>query len=365
MTASRRKPKSRHGCFQCKRRSVKCHEKRPQCSNSIATVVEPEGAVLDREGTLDCHPSPTQTLWVGHEASSPTNQFNIPHLKLLHNWTTSTCHTISRNHADARVWQALIPEKAVSCPRLLHGIFAVSALHPAMTRESKPQINTSSEAIKMFTKVGVNIEPPEQNASFALSSLLIVFAFGFPLATASQHQTKANSLNEFVQIFKLSRKMIKFATPTMNEVHTSEIGGLLLVEEVQSSLSSSSCVVINALGEQLNTVCSPTHEHHQAFADTVACLEKLYVELDGTGGIVSRAFMWSCDVPETFIALVPTSNPFALVIIAHYCVVLHQLRKCWWIASWRERVMNVIVATLGPEWKPSVAWALDTENERH
>ncbi|KAB8276239.1 hypothetical protein BDV30DRAFT_236071 [Aspergillus minisclerotigenes] len=138
-----------------------------------------------------------------------------------------------------------------------------------MTRESKPQINTRSEAIKMFTKVGVNVEPPEHNVSFALLSLLIVFLFGFPPATASQHQTKANSPDGLVQIFKLSRKMIKFATPTMNEVRTSEIGGLLLVEEVQSSLSFSSCVVINALREQLNTVCPPTHEHYQAFADTV------------------------------------------------------------------------------------------------
>ncbi|KAB8201692.1 hypothetical protein BDV34DRAFT_237511 [Aspergillus parasiticus] len=293
MTASRRKSKSRHGCFQCKRRSVKCDEKRPQCSNCE-----------NRRDICRCA-TPGPLLWANnttsnrHGTSSPTNQLNIPHLKLLLNWTTSTCHTISRNHADARVWQALIPEKAVSCPNPLDGIFAVSALHLAMTRET--------------------------NVGFALSSLLIVFAFGFPLATASQHQPKVNSLDELVQIFKLSRRMIKFATPTMNE-------------EVQSSLSSSSRVVINALREQLNTVCSPTHEHYQAFPDTVACLEKFYVELDGTGDIVSRASMWICDVPET---------------------------KCWWIASWRERVMNVTVATLCPEWKPSVAWALDTVNERH
>ncbi|KAE8327079.1 hypothetical protein BDV39DRAFT_205210 [Aspergillus sergii] len=201
----------------------------------------------------------------------------------------------------------------------------------------------------MFAKVGVNKEPPEHNVSFALSSLWIVSAFGFPLATASPHHTEANSLDELVQIFKLNRKTAKFATPTMNE----------------SSLSSSSRVVINALRELLNTACSSMHEHYQAFSDTAACLENLYVELDGTGDIISRAFMWICDVPETFITLVPTSNPFALVIRAHYCVVLHRLRKCWWIASWGERVMNVIVATLSPEWKPSVAWALDTVDERH
>ncbi|KAE8337819.1 hypothetical protein BDV24DRAFT_166950 [Aspergillus arachidicola] len=130
-----------------------------------------------------------------------------------------------------------------------------------------------SEAIKMFTKVGVNIEPPEHKVSFALSSLLIVFAFGLPPATASQHQTKANPLDELVRIFKLSRKMIKFATPTMNEGHTSKIGGLLLLEEVRSSLSSSSRVVISALRELLNTVYSPTHKHHQAFA-RYCCLSR-------------------------------------------------------------------------------------------
>ncbi|KAE8358725.1 hypothetical protein BDV27DRAFT_169218 [Aspergillus caelatus] len=385
MTASRRKPKSRHGCFQCKRRSVKCDEKRPQCSNCEnrrdicryatpgpwlwtnngtsggATAAEPERILLERDGALEFHPSPPETLRAGHEASTSMSQFNIPHLRLLLNWTTSTCHTISRNHADSRVWQTVIPEKALSCPHLMHGIFAVSALHLAITSEchdNERQIlveaaeQHQSEAIKMFTKIGVYVEPPDPNVSFALSSLLIGFAFGFPLAMTSQHQTKANSLDELVEIFMLSRKMIKFATPSMDKVHTSEIGGLLLVEEVQSSLSSSSRVVINALHELLNTVYSPTHELYQVFADTIACLEKLYMELDGTGDIVSRAFMWICDVPETF-------------ILTHYCVVLHRLRKCWWVASWGERVMNVIVTTLSPEWKPSVAWALDTVKERH
>lgn len=300
------------------------------------------------------------------------NQFNIPHLKLLLNWTTSTCHTISRNHADSPVWQAVIPEKALSCPHLMHGIFAVSALHLAITSECHDNERQTlveaaeqhqSEAIKMFTNIGAYEEPPDNNVSFALSSLLIVFAFGFPLAMAPQHQTKANSLDELVEVFMLSRKMIKYATPMMDKVHTSEIGDILLLEEVQSCLSSSSCRVINALHELLNAVYSPTYEHYQVFTDTIACLEKLYMELDGAGDIVSWAFMWICEVPETFIVLVQASDPFALVLIAHYCVALHRLRKCWWVASWGKRVVNVIVATLSSEWKPSVAWALDTVSE--
>ncbi|OGM47156.1 NADH-ubiquinone oxidoreductase subunit B [Aspergillus bombycis] len=384
-----------YGIFQIQK---KCDEKRPQCSNCDnrrdicryatpgpwlwtnnatsdgSTAAQPEGMMGSREGALHGHPSPTDDPRIGPEVSPPMSEFNIPHLRLLLNWTTSTCHTLSRNDADSRVWQTVIPEQALSCCHLMHGIFAVSALHLAITSEchgSERQTlveaaeQHQSEAIKMFTKIGDDVEPPSHNVSFALSSLLIGFAFGFPLAVGSQHPTKANSLDELVEVFLLSRKMIKFATPIMDEVHRSQIGDLLLVAEVQSNLSSASRVVINALHGLLNTVYSPTYEHYQVFTDTIACLEKLYTELDSTGDIVSRAFMWMCDVPERFIGFVQASNPFALVIIAHYCVVLHRLRDRWWIGSWGERVINAVVTTLRPEWKPSVAWALETVKAPH
>lgn len=78
-----------------------------------------------------------------------SSQFSTLHLKLLLNWTTSTCYSISRSDTDFRVWQSVIPEQALSCPHLLHGIFAVSSLHLALSSncqgEDRQQSSRHSE----------------------------------------------------------------------------------------------------------------------------------------------------------------------------------------------------------------------------
>jgi hypothetical protein len=262
----------------------------------------------------------------------------------------------------------------LSCPYLLHGIFAVSALHLALSSdcpEKEQQVliedaeHHQSEAIRMFTEIGDQLGPSENVESFALSSLLIGSAFAFPLAVATRCRTRASPLDELIGVFMLIRKMINFSTPLIDGVQKSELGGLFMVEEVQTSLSNSSQLAITALHEMLNAAYPPRHENNQVFTDAIDRLEQLLSKLDGAVEMVSRSFIWVCEVPAAFIDLLRGHNPLALIILAHYCVVLHQLRKRWWISSWGERVLDVIVRTLSPAWKPSVAWALHAVKARY
>jgi hypothetical protein len=116
------------------------------------------------------------------------------------------------------VWQRVIPQRALSCPYLLHGIFAVSALHLALSSdcpEKEQQVliedaeHHQSEAIRMFTEIGDQLGPSENVESFALSSLLIGSAFAFPLAVATRCRTRASPLDELIGVFMLIRKMIQ------------------------------------------------------------------------------------------------------------------------------------------------------------
>lgn len=97
------------------------------------------------------------------------------------------------------------------------------------------------------------------------------------------------SLEELIEIFLHVRKMMDFSTPMMTGVQASEMGDLLQVEQVRSSLSESSRLAILTLHE-LNTVYSTCHEGYQVFYSTICSLEKLLAELDG-GEMVSRSFM--------------------------------------------------------------------------
>ncbi|PYI01445.1 hypothetical protein BO78DRAFT_267512, partial [Aspergillus sclerotiicarbonarius CBS 121057] len=387
MSDKRRTPKSRHGCSQCKRRSVKCDEKRPQCSNCEkrqvhchyatpgpwlwaqpgschdSTTATPEATMSQEQGVPSQRGNQIATQYTSHRAPSSASEFNTQHLILLLNWSTSTCHSIARNDADSPVWQSVVPRRALSCPLLLHGLFAVSALHLALSshchgNEQQALVEDAqchqSEAIKMFTEITDSWGPSEHRASFALSSLLIGSAFAFPLAVARQPQTKASPLDELIEVFMLIRRMMNFSTPTIDAIQNSDLAGLLFVEDVQLSPSESSQLAIEALHKLLNATCLPGLGNCQVLADAINCLEELLGQLDSAVEMVSRSFIWVCEVPAAFLDLLQEYNPLALVILAHYCVVLHQLRKRWWISSWGKRVLDVIVKTLGPAWQSAV-----------
>ncbi|KAL4791070.1 hypothetical protein BDV19DRAFT_401564, partial [Aspergillus venezuelensis] len=258
----------------------------------------------------------------GHEGLACESQFNTQHLRLLLTWTTLTCHTISRSNTDARIWQEIIPHRALSSPSLLHGIFAVSVLHLALSSDvkgTKKQTLTEdaeahqSEVIKMIIKFDDQLQSSKPFESSALSCLLIGFAFAFPLVVATHCGAQDNALDELID--------------------ESELCGLLLTEETQFSPSRSPQEAIAALRELLSTQYSQKSKSHQVFSDTIDCLEQPFGRLDGTSEIVSWLFNWVCEVPAAFVDLLQEHNPLALVILAHYCAILHQLRDRWWISS--------------------------------
>ncbi|KAL3446098.1 hypothetical protein BJX65DRAFT_309337 [Aspergillus insuetus] len=332
---------------------------------------------------------------------SPFDPFNTHHLRLLLNWTTSTSHSISRTPADGPVWQRTIPERALSCPYLLHGIFTVSALHLALSTncqgsEKRTLIEAASHhqsaAIAMFTREDADLAALRLEG-FALSALLIGAAFAFPLAVAAPSRpppppgtgaaaaaaagtAAPSAVDELVEVFLLSRKMITYLGPAMHGLQRSELSAFFLLDDVDgvSNLSRSSRGSIDALWGLIEETYPATadraganhhHNNHRAiYTETITHLATLLGKLDGGGEMVSNSFNWINEVPDGYIELLRVHEPLALVILAHFCVVLYWLRERWWVARWGERVLQEIVGVLGPRWKGRVSWVIGVFENR-
>ncbi|KAL3482585.1 hypothetical protein BJX62DRAFT_112375 [Aspergillus germanicus] len=382
---------SRHGCLQCKRRGVKCDEKRPTCSKCESRLdacqygatgpwiwtepAVPGQSCKDHLGMASAsRPSKRDFYAVGKAsgAISPslsTGGLDSAHLRLLLNWTTATALTISRNDVDRPIWQTLVPREAVSNPCLLHGIFAVSALHLALVahtqdHERKQWISTAeyhqSAAISLFTHRIEKTYQVQHIGSFAISSLLIGWAFAFPLAVSGPDDGPSDPLGEMLQIFTFIKSTMEFSSPILTGPKSAEMRQLTYIEGIDPGrgLSGFSCLAISAL-YGLNATRILDWQDNRAFHQSINMLKDLFANIDSGAEPVSKTFMWISETPARFHHLLHQRHPFAFVILAHYCVALHHLRRAWWISSWGQNVLSMINRILSPEWRPFMEWALD------
>nr|CDP27185.1 Putative protein of unknown function [Podospora anserina S mat+] len=130
--------KSRRGCFNCKRRRIKCQETRPSCGHCLKTGLTCEYPSL-----------PTIT----HQPTNTLPLFSLLDLRLYHHFL-STCYPHHPIGSEP-LWLHTVPHLSQSHPYLMHAILGYSASHllqsdPSLTLT--PAMTHRLKAIKSIKK---------------------------------------------------------------------------------------------------------------------------------------------------------------------------------------------------------------------
>ncbi|KAF9693523.1 hypothetical protein EKO04_008548 [Ascochyta lentis] len=77
-----------------------------------------------------------------------------------------------------------------------------------------------------------------------------------------------------------------------------------------------------------------------------------------TGVLVDRAaiFSWVTLIPREYIQLVEAQDRDALVILAHYAVLLTRTNTVWWLEGLGSNFVTAIAIALGPEHRRLIEW---------
>ena len=70
------------------------------------------------------------------------------------------------------------------------------------------------------------------------------------------------------------------------------------------------------------------------------------------------ALIWAVLCPAPFQTLLHQRCPQALVILAHYAVLLHYTRDIWQVNHTGTTLLRLVVNFLGPEYKDQLEWPL-------
>ena len=292
-------------------------------------------------------------------------------VELMVQWCTATYRSMARDHAAEALWQTAIPQLSLQFSPLRHGLLALSALHVARTSTSpkrKWRFLVSAREHQSQALRGVHLEgtsnPTDSqcNANFALCCVLLVFSFAYCLIddVEAESDDQPNTLDEFLEVFQLTRWLVGAMMLNMNRIVAGELYPLVRPGEARPRMPNMSRLVVLSLRRQ-NEIEARQHATHETEVYNQA-IEHLSISLEQLiNGCEPKdyAFCWIYRVPARFVELVCEREPFALVLLAHYVVILHHLKDSWWMGDWGTRIFKVIVECLEPEWHQLISWPAD------
>lgn len=302
--------------------------------------------------------------------STSEDSCNLQDLELMMNWCTKTYQSMARDGTAGSLWQKNIPQLSLRFPSLRHGLLSLSALQLAgSTRNSGRRWKYLLAAREHHAEAlhGIHPDGDEElsqsqcDAAFALCCVLLVWSFGYCLIHDSvEEDEKPNVLDEFLEVFDLTRWLVRAMMTTMERVAGGELWHLVRPAAVRPTMPNMSRLVVQEMHRrnEAEAAGDPTHER-DVYKATIEHLSDCLEQLMNGGEPKDFAFCWTFRIPGRFQDLVRERQPFALVVLAHYAVNLHHLRDSWWMGNWGSRILKEIIDILEPEWRELISWPID------
>ncbi|KAF2726841.1 hypothetical protein EJ04DRAFT_506624 [Polyplosphaeria fusca] len=374
--------KTRAGCKQCKRRRVKCDETKPRCNGCVRNCLP-----CSFEFLVPRKPS-VQAPWTGtpparsqyhlikalHTANNDMmlSSQDVVTKELMHHYL-SVAYLDLGSPRNFRLWQTEIPRLALEHHFLMQGLLAVSALNlSALKPNRRPELlhramSMSEMAFPSFRQVTSTRDKPDAiHAAFAFAGFVVPYLLALSDWLDTPRERLPTSHDDRPHWFLVIRGlldmtirnwaelakgpfvslMVRSAAPvdcTRNphDVHLSKVYSLLEERTGPSSSASSDDLI----------VCRKAlDELRRVFALPYSPCKTL--EMCGA------VYIWPGSISQEFVELVFRRLPQALVVLAHYCVLVKKVDYNWYFKGVGRGMLAGIERELDDNWKPWIAWAL-------
>ncbi|KAI1140285.1 hypothetical protein F5Y05DRAFT_312120 [Hypoxylon sp. FL0543] len=395
--------KSRAGCRNCKQRRVKCDELRPICGNcqrfsircdftptapssensEVLLINAPTGRKRGRPrkdwSAISRAPGPSGEAHQGSETSvsspdlSSAKGTSSPHLtvddlELLHHYLTDA--QLSQGHKV--LWQVKVPRLAFTHHYALHLLLAISALHmmrlePDRSEHFRKLADTHhSIGIRQATELFPHLSKDNCSALYVAAALACSCSFarkpglGNLLVVADGREVPWLDLLRGVRLIVeniglehvFSGVLAPFPPAQSKDPPATDA---LEVEFVpwEEPLSK--------LWTLVSTAPTSTHEFYNS---TLGCLSWCFQETFGTSacpkteiiGKFEVIIAWLYKLEDHFVRLLRGKQPTALIILAHFAILLSTLEYCWFVQGWAIHVSRGIADVLDSSYQHWLQW---------
>ncbi|KAI1407239.1 hypothetical protein F5Y13DRAFT_175374 [Hypoxylon sp. FL1857] len=400
MQKRRSHKKSRNGCQNCKKWHTKCDESGPPCNNCTLRKAKcvynrPKVDSLNNRGSLTMRSRDAGAeLWpitierppgdVGALCGAYGGPSRLMELELMHQWSTNTYKAFCGIPEDGEYLQVILPRFALEYDYMLNCIMAISSLQIAKLIGERNATKYVNAGLEYYNRGSSSFRT--QLCTMNADNCHVLYMFS-AIAIAAQLSIPHHSgsvLDLLVIALDLVNGSTSIGMMGMPWLLNSPFPLRLFISRMGASKdlidpdSRFALARLHAINDQRNRAASESVSSdeegdgvilvrdHELYHMSIEGLEMCFAE-EARGLLrgFSTAFPGLAGKP--FASLISRSDPFSLLIVMHWAVLLSQLDKnIWWAQSIAEELAIEIAGLLRThhpilalEWAEPMSWVFN------
>ncbi|TEA19502.1 Sterol uptake control protein 2 [Colletotrichum sidae] len=298
----------------------------------------------------------------------------ISDLELMHHYTSVSYRTFSHSQQTQKTLQYDVPREALSYPFLLHQLLAFSAYHLAYLQPDcrhaylMQAAQHQNDAINGMrgTLLGT-ISSTNCHALFASSIFLTLSAFAtYP--SYEKYNASFSPIDSIIDIFTLTDGMSAILRASDDDLRKGPIRDLFIrgPHDAPSAVEAS----LEPLYERLPRLSSRLadlapgdggdrkYTVNNAVIALSEAISKVSVNAVSAPVEFRVVFMWPILVSTDYLDMLRRRHPAALVVMAHYCVIVAMAEpSCWFLNGWARTLVTAISEQLmATPWADLILW---------
>lgn len=285
---------------------------------------------------------------------------NMLHAELLHNLYTNTYLTFDPNRAV--FWLTEVFSHSITIPYLINEMLAFSAFHMSTLRPNQRKFyhyhaaQLQTHALTIFKETNPEVTQETCVPLFLFTSVLGIHMLCDTLIY--REPDFDHFVTRFVHYLRLHHGVRTVVAQAWSLLHDSPVKEAFAVGAVVYKLDSRlepGCGKLLALIQAANLGTELTETYKLAIQALQACTTVAnhprpdYVDINGV-------IAWPIIIPLEFSGHLQERRPEALVILAHYAVLLHQHRHSWLFGDSGRFIIDGVMQYLGQGWEEWLRW---------
>lgn len=296
-------------------------------------------------------------------------------VELMHHYTSSAYKTLIPSPEVQDALQNDLPKEGLRHPFLMHQILAFAGFHLAYTQPEKRHMYLKQASQHQnFTIHGMrktlagSISSENCHATYATSIFISLGAFAvYPCY--ENYNTFFSPIDSLVEIFTLITGMGLILSTSDEELRAGPLKRLFR-KHVEGEPPDHPCPQLSGrlplLEAQLDEVGTELDEEvkncmKRATTALQNTLNKVATQNTGLGHSALRAaFCWPLLLSAQCLEWIRGRHPSAMVILAHYALVLHSAEAdCWYLRGWGRAIAESVAEALaGTQWLNLARWPI-------